>query len=83
MVTAQRASVYLDGELVGFFIKDKTSLFLDRVKIPAGMLDAGGRKVLRLHHPDCARPSEVSGSRDTRRLAFAYKKIALTRPIED
>ncbi len=82
IVTDQQCSVYLDDELVGFFTKNKKTLFVERIKLPAPLLEQGGPKMLRLLHPDAKRPKEISDSRDSRMLAFAYKKILLTRPID-
>jgi len=45
--------------------------------VPAAALNANGSLQLDLHHPDAARPGDVGGSTDSRRLAFALHRLRL------
>lgn len=48
-------------------------------KFPREAFGDAPRVTLRFHHPNAARPSEVAGSQDTRRLAFRFKRVTLVR----
>ena len=48
-------------------------------RIPAGLAGAGERMVVRLQHPDAARPKDFGDSRDERSLAFSVSTVKLHR----
>jgi hypothetical protein len=84
MVPSQRASVFLNDEPIAFFFKNSNTLFVESIRVPETLIERGGPKQLRLFHPDCRKPKDVSSnSSDGRLLAFAYKKVILARLLEE
>ncbi len=78
-VSRQVMEVFYENLSVGSFAADMPDLQFREFRFASGgsARAFGGAARLRLHHPNAARPSDHTGSRDARRLAFRLKKLIL------
>jgi hypothetical protein len=73
----QQVEVLIDGVRLGTCqIKDISVI---EVEVPAGMLVENNRLTLTLNLPTATRPSEVTDSKDHRRLALAVRSLEIHR----
>jgi hypothetical protein len=78
----QTLKVFLNDTPIDDIVYTEPHAQFREIKFAAEALGAGPRATLRLHHPDAARPSEIKGSPDIRRLAFNFKRVTIVRLLE-
>ncbi len=76
-IPRQRLEVYLNDSRIGALDVDEDGPEECEFVLEASAFGGLSIATLRLHHPDALRPSDHFDSDDTRRLAFAFRSIAL------
>jgi hypothetical protein len=75
----QLLAVFLNDEEIGRRSETEGHARFQEFKFQHEAFGGTPRATLRLHHPGAVRPSDVDGTRDTRRLAFAFKRLSVVR----
>jgi hypothetical protein len=78
----QVLDVFVDARQIdGFRFTEGHAQFRE-CKFSHEVFTASPRTTLRFHHPDAARPSDIVGNKDTRCLAFYFKRLTLVRLLQ-
>jgi SAM-dependent methyltransferase len=79
-VTAQRLTIKVNGEELTS--RTLASRGVVQCEIPARVAAMSDSLDIVFRHPDAAKPSELNGTSDDRRLAFAFEQCSLSMSLE-
>jgi hypothetical protein len=74
-------TLFLNDTLIGTSCRSEPFMQFEEFRVTSTLFEGVARSVLRLHHPDAYRPCDLGDSRDSRRLAFSFKRIWLVRLV--
>lgn len=75
----QGLDVFVNDSLIARLVYWGQYPKFEECKFSHEVFAAAPRATLRFHHPGAARPSELYGTADSRRLAFGFKRLMLVR----
>jgi hypothetical protein len=79
----QPLDVFINDTLVANFTENHRAVSFREFRVAHHVFRGRPQSTIRLYHPHAARPDELTGASDSRRIAYCFLKLSLLRLIDE